>query len=204
MHISEGVLSAPVLATGAVLTGVGVAVGLRRMDLNEVPKVAVLSSAFFVASLIHVPLGPASVHLVLNGINGLLLGWVAFPSILVGLTLQAVLFQFGGFTTLGVNTFNMAFPALLCYSLFSRLVRKQSHGLAVFAGAACGVLSIFIGALLIGVSLVFTGESFLEVAELTIAAHVPVMIVEGVLTAFCVMFLRKVKPELLRATHEIR
>ena len=204
MHISEGVLSAPVLAAGAILTAGSVALGLRKMDLNQVPKVAVLSSAFFVASLIHVPVGPASVHLVLNGINGLLLGWVAFPSILVGLTLQVVLFQFGGFTTLGVNTFNMAFPALIGHLLFSSLVRTQRSGLAALAGAACGALSILLGAVLIGVSLVFTGESFLEVAELTIAAHVPVMIVEGVLTAFCVMFLRKVKPELLRATHAMR
>jgi len=71
-------------------------------------------------------------------------------------------------------------------------------------GAACGALAIFLGAVLIGVSLVFTGESFLEVAELTIVAHVPVMIIEGVLTAFCVMFLRKVKPELLGVPHETR
>ncbi|NHZ72019.1 MAG: cobalamin biosynthesis protein CbiM, partial [Aquificales bacterium] len=33
---------------------------------------------------------------------------MAFPAILVALTLQALLFQFGGFTVLGVNTFNMA------------------------------------------------------------------------------------------------
>ena len=204
MHISEGILSASVLATGAVLTAGGVAVGLRKMDLDEVPKVAVLSSAFFVASLIHVPLGPASVHLVLNGINGLLLGWVAFPSILVGLMLQAVLFQFGGFTSLGVNTFNMAFPALLCYFAFSPLVRRRSVVVAVIGGAACGALSILLGALLIAVSLVFTGESFREVAQLTVAAHIPIMVIEGALTAFCVVFLRKVKPELLGVAHETR
>ena len=204
MHISEGVLAAPVLAAGAALTAGGVAVGLKKMDMDEVPKVAVLSSAFFVASLIHVPVGPASVHLVLNGINGLLLGWVTFPSILIGLTLQAVLFQFGGLTTLGVNTFNMAFPALVCYFLFSPLVRTGSNVLAWVGGVACGVLAVLSGAILIGISLVFTGESFLEVAELTIAAHVPVMIIEGVLTAFCVLFLRKVKPELLGVTHETR
>ena len=45
MHISEGILSAPVLITGAALTAGGVAVGLKKMDVDEVPKVAVLSSA---------------------------------------------------------------------------------------------------------------------------------------------------------------
>ena len=47
--------------------------------------------AIFVASLVHVPVGPSSMHLVLNGLLGLLLGWAAFPAILVGLLLQAVL-----------------------------------------------------------------------------------------------------------------
>ena len=96
MHISEGVLSPPVLVAGAALTAAGVAMGLRKMDNEKIPRVAVLTAAFFVASLIRVPLGPSSVHLILNGLLGLVLGWAAFPAILVGLALQAILFQFGG------------------------------------------------------------------------------------------------------------
>src|SRR4030042_7022817 len=118
MHISEGVLSAPVLITGAILSVVGVAIGLRKMSYDKIPQVAVLSSAFFIASLIHVPVGPSAAHLVLNGFLGILLGWMAFPSILVALSLQALLFQFGGFTPLGVNTVNMAPPAIIAYYLF--------------------------------------------------------------------------------------
>ena len=119
MHISEGVLSPPVLLTGAALTAVGVAVGLKKMDSEKVELVGVLSSAFFVASLIHVPVGPSAVLLVLNGLLGLLLGWTAFPAILVGLALQALLFQFNGLTTFGINTFNMAMPVVCCYYLFA-------------------------------------------------------------------------------------
>ena len=125
MHISEGVLSAPVLVTGAVLAAAGVAVGLKKMDYEKIPQVAVLSSAFFVASLIHVPIGPSSIHLIINGINGLLLGWLCFPSILVALSLQAILFQFGGITVLGINTVNMALPGVICYYLFNRLVNQK-------------------------------------------------------------------------------
>jgi cobalt/nickel transport system permease protein len=47
MHISEGVLSAPVLVTGAALTAVGVAVGLKKMDYEKIPQVAVLTSAWY-------------------------------------------------------------------------------------------------------------------------------------------------------------
>ena len=95
MHISEGVLTAPVLGVGAVLTFYGLAIGLRKMDYEKLPEVAVLSSVFFVASLIHVPIGPSAAHLILNGLCGVLLGWLAFPAIFVGLTLQGVLFEYG-------------------------------------------------------------------------------------------------------------
>ena len=131
MHISEGVLSAPVLLTGAGLTAAGVAVGLRKMDNEKIPQVAVLTSAFFVASLIRIPLGPSAVHLVLNGLLGLVLGWSAFPAILVGVALQALIFQFGGLTTLGVNTFIMAAPAILCHYLFARSIGQRNTGVAM-------------------------------------------------------------------------
>ena len=197
MHISEGVLAAPVLISGAALAAGGVAVGLRKMETSQVPAVALLSSTFFVASLIQVPVGPVSVHLVLNGLTGLLLGWMAFPAILVGLLLQAVFFQFGGLTSLGVNTFNMAFPAVFVCYLFAPL-RRSSRRPLIFAGSAvCGALAILFSALLIGLCLVFTGEPFMKVAQVTVAAHIPVMITEGLLTGFCVLFLKKVKPELL-------
>jgi cobalt/nickel transport system permease protein len=199
VHISEGVLSGPVLITGAVLAAGGVAAGLKRMEPERVPAVALLASAFFVASLIHVPLGPGSVHLVLNGLAGLILGWAAFPALLVGLALQAVLFQFGGLTTLGVNTFSMAFPAVLVSYVFRPFAGSGRQALVFSAGAICGALSVLASGLLIAACLVFTGEHFWEVAQLTVVAHLPVMLVEGVLTGFCVIFLRKVKPEMLGA-----
>jgi len=74
MHISEGVLSPAILIGGTVLTTAGVAIGLKKLDQDEIPLIGILSAAFFVASLIHVPVGPASVHLVLNGLLGLILG----------------------------------------------------------------------------------------------------------------------------------
>ena len=197
MHISKGVLSAPVLVTGALLAAGGTAAGLKKMDYEKIPEVAVLSSAFFVASLIHVPIGPSSVHLVLNGLLGVLLGWMVFPSIVVALTLQAVLFQFGGLTSLGVNTVTMATPGVIAYYLFNLSIRKGNNLVSAVSGFAAGVTGVGIGAILVAVALVSTGESFLGVAKLIVVAHIPVMIIEGIITAFCVIFLKKVKPEVL-------
>lgn len=202
MHISEGVLSAPVLVTGAALAITGVSVGLKKMDYEKIPQAAVLSAAFFVASLIHVPLGPSNVHLVLNGINGLLLGWVCFPSILIALALQAILFQFGGITVLGVNTLAMALPGLIGYYLFGGLIRGENGLLSLIAAFACGLFSVLLSGILVAGALLSTGESFLSAAKLILLAHLPVMIIEGIITLFCVAFLKKVKPELLGGVYE--
>jgi len=204
MHISEGVLSASVLVAGVAMAAAGVSVGLKKMDYERIPQVAVLSSAFFVASLIHVPIGPSNAHLILNGINGLLLGWLCFPSILVALALQALLFQFGGITVLGINTVNMALPGLICYYLFSRLVNREKGPISLAAAFACGLLAVFLSGVLVALSLLFTEESFMSVAKLIVLAHVPVMIIEGIITLFCVAFLKRVKPELLGGIHEKR
>jgi cobalt/nickel transport system permease protein len=196
MHISEGVLSAPVLVAGAAVALAGTAAGLKKLELDRVAQAGMLSAAFFVASLIHVPVGPSSVHLILNGIVGLLLGWAAFPAILTALLLQAMMFQYGGITTLGVNTVIMALPAVICYYLFGSLIHKSKR-LAVPAAFACGAGSVFLGAVLAGFSLMSTEGSFVEVAGLVVTAHLPVMIIEGLVTVFCVAFLKKVKPEML-------
>jgi len=197
MHISEGILSAPVLVTGAGLTATAVGYSLKKMEHKEVPKVAILSSVFFVASLVHVPLGPSSVHLILNGVMGVLLGWSAFPAILVALALQGVLFQFGGITTLGINTFNMAFPAIICFYLFNRGIRGENNFIALILAFVCGFLAVLLSGIMVAAALVFTGEPFMQVAKLALIAHLPVMVLEGVLTAFCIGFLRKVRPEIL-------
>jgi cobalt/nickel transport system permease protein len=197
MHISEGILTAKVLVGGLAVAGAGVAYGLKKMDYDRMPKVAVLSSSFFVASLIHVPIGPSSVHLVLNGLMGILLGWAAFPAILVALIIQAMLFQYGGFTTIGINTANMAIPAIVCFILFRRFIEGESIIKGAVAGFFCGFIAIALSALCVALSLVGAGEAFLAPAKVLFLAHLPVMIIEGVITSFTVVFLKKVKPEML-------
>ncbi len=198
MHISEGVLSPEILAGAAVLTIAGSFVGLKQIEDTEIPTMGILSAAFFVASLVHVPAGPVSVHLVLNGLLGMILGWRAFPAILISLSLQAMFFQFGGITTLGVNTLNMAGPAVFCYLLLG-WSRKRDMDKRVFAVAAflCGALSVLFSGLMVGFTLFLSGDEFLPVAKIAVAAHIPVMVIEGFLTASCMLFLRKVKPEMV-------
>jgi len=197
MHISEGVLSAPVLIAGAGVTASATYIGLKKVKEANIPLVGVLSSAFFVASLIHVPLGPTSVHLLFNGINGIILGWMSFPSLLVALFLQAVLFQFGGLTTLGVNTMNMALPAVLSRYLFLKLLQSNKKAVVAVAASLVAVLSVAGAGLLVAMDLWLTGQAFTSIAKLVLVAHIPIMAIEGIVTPIIILFIRKVHPAIL-------
>lgn len=199
MHIVDGALSNPVVIAGTVLAVGGVAMGLKRLTLERIPATGILSASFFVASLIHVPIGPSSVHLILNGLAGLILGWAAFPALLVGLLLQTVFFGFGGLTVLGVNALNIAGPAVLTWLLFGKLVERSSPTTgAIWAGVG-GAFSIAATTCLVAFSLMLTGDAFIPAAKLVFFAHIPVMVIEALLTGTAVYLVRKVRPDLFSA-----
>jgi cobalt/nickel transport system permease protein len=195
MHISEGILTAPVLAGGAILTTAGTAVGLKKLDYDRIMTVSLLSAAFFVASLIHVPVGPGSVHLLLGGLLGLILGWSAFPAIVVALALQTIFFQYGGMIVLGVNGFCIAGPAVLCGLLLRPWLagnRKQQ----MRAGFLAGCCSMLLSAIFMAAALFLSDHGFLKIATIVLVSHLPVILIEGLITMFVVTFLARVQPEI--------
>jgi cobalt/nickel transport system permease protein len=211
MHIPDGVLPATVCAVGYVTAGASTWYSLRRIKQQKedpregVPKASLLTAAFFVASWIHIPVPPTSVHLVLNGLMGAVLGWYAFPAILIGLFFQTVMFQHGGLTTLGVNATMMGVPALLAYYIFRlrNIGEKESRVWPGLLGFLAGAGGLGLAALLALVLLVTTIPSHLnaEVERASIyaltLAHIPLMVLEGIFTALVVVFLQRVRPELL-------
>ena len=218
MHIPDGILPTGVLVGGYAVTGAATWLSLRKINQQEnpqagVPKAALLTAAFFVASWIHIPLPPTSVHLVLNGLLGVALGYYAFPAILIGLFLQAIMFQHGGLTTLGVNAAMMGIPALLAYGLFQlglRLAptdpanprRRIVVGVAAFVAGALGLaLAAFIAYVLLVTTIPATLDADVERAAITALtlAHLPLALIEGVFTVLVVEFLLRVKPELVAA-----
>ena len=197
MHIAEGVLSAPVLVAGGTLALGGCAVGLRKLDENRLMPTALLAAVFFTGSLVHVPVGPAtSAHLLLNGLAGLFLGWAVFPALAVALLLQAILFQFGGLTTLGVNTWNMAMPAVVA-GLLARPWLQRAGGSRALAAFCCGAGSVLGAAVCTAASLAFTDEGFAAAAKLLLLAQIPIAVVEGLVTVSAVAFVARVRPEML-------
>jgi len=195
MHISEGILNSSTILSGWGLTFLGVGFGLKRVDLDKIPLTALLTSFFFVASLVHIPFGPTSVHLILNGLLGILLGWASFPVIFVGLLLQTIFFQFGGIIVLGVNTFNMAVGAILGFYVFKIGLRFFKN--YFMSGFIASFLAVCISAFFVSLELVLNGDKFLNVSRFIFIAHIPVMVIEGIITGFLISYLRKTKPEIL-------
>lgn len=198
MHISDGVLPTYATVGGYAVSAALAAWSARKIQSEDLPKLAVVTAAFFVASLIHVPLGPTSAHLLIPGLTGALLGPPAFLSIGLGLLLQSFLFQFGGLTALGANTLMMGLPAVICGWIFQRYKGRTQKRQAIVGGLV-GALGTAMAAIFLALLLVTGGEDFLGMAKIALLAHIPVIIIEGIVSAFTIGFLARVKPDLLGA-----
>jgi cobalt/nickel transport system permease protein len=212
MHIPDGILPVPVTAAGYAATAAVTWYSIRKINQQEnprreIPKASLLTAAFFVVSWIHIPMPPTSVHLVLNGLLGAMLGYFAFPAILIGLFFQAVMFQHGGLTTLGVNAMIMGFPAIIAYYIFRlrELGNKQSVRKTAIFGFLAGAVAIVLSVVMFVVILISFLPADLDIATERAAiyalaiAHLPIMAIEGVITSLVAVFLQRVRPELLES-----
>ncbi|HHM05715.1 MAG TPA: cobalt transporter CbiM [Gammaproteobacteria bacterium] len=197
MHISDGVLSEPVLAVGFLGTAAAAAVSLRRMENEEIPKIAVMTSVFFIASLIRVPIGPASIHLILNGLAGVVLGPRAFAAIMLGIVLQAILFGHGGVSVIGVNSLMMGGGALAAYGVWQLRHRFGMARRELVFGALAGATGTVVSGTVLALALVTTGKAFIATAGYVLVAHLPIVIIEAAVTAAAATYLTRVKPEVL-------
>ncbi|MBQ6418137.1 MAG: cobalt transporter CbiM [Synergistaceae bacterium] len=197
MHISEGILSGGMLAVGWAGTVAGVSFGLKHTETDKIIRTALVSSAFFLASLVNIRIGPSSTHLSLIAPMGLILGYSVFPAVFTALLLQAVLFGFGGLVVLGANTMAMGLPALVSYIIFGKVIREGSGKTVAFMLFMAGALAVMMGAGLSGAFLGFSDSNFLGAVKLLMIAHVPLALVEGAVTSFLMMWLKKSAPEFL-------
>lgn len=197
MHISDGILSPPVLAGGWVVAAGLTAVTLRKINLEEIPKISVLTAMFFVADLVHVPAGPTSVHLILNGLMGVVLGLRAFPAVLLGVSLQTLLLGHGGVTVIGENAVNLGGGSLVAFGVWQLRHLTRFPKREVVFGALAGAAGVFSSGMLMATALLLTGREFLVQAKLVVVTHAVIMLLEAVVAGACAGFLARVKPDAL-------
>ena len=200
VHISDGVLDPWLWESGWAVTAVILAYALSKMKTEDVPKLSVITAALFVASLIHMQIGPTSIHFILNGFAGVMLGILAYPCIFVALVLQCFLFGHGGITTIGINAVNMGVPALIAYLIFktgTKLdIRPETKNKVSLFGAIAGGVGVMLALLFLAAELITTGEEFYETAVFVVTAHIPIIAIEAIFTGVLAGFIATVEPEL--------
>lgn len=196
MHISDGVISLEVAASLGLVSVAFCAYSIKKLKNEDIALISSMSALFFIASFIHIPLGPTQIHLLLIGIIGLFLGSLSFLSISIALLLQAILLGYGGLSSLGANIVIMALPAYMIYeinklSFFKALNEKIKFFLV-------GFLSILFAVILMALVLYFAKDEYLIASYSIFLANIPAMILEGIITLFLLLYIKKAIPKLLK------
>ncbi len=200
MHIADGILEAEIAAAGFAGSFGLIVFSLKNSKTREnffrkVPKISVITAALFIASLLSIPVGPTTVHFSFVGLAGILLGPLAVLAVSISLIMQLILFNHGGFSTLGVNIFNFALAALAAHYFFQLkaipFIKNKHMKVRAFLGAALATLMKIVGTSL---ALYLSGFPAFVGLSLT-AVHVPIIIAEGVLTSLLIITLYKTRKE---------
>ena len=204
MHLPDGIVPVELALAGYVASGALTAFALARVNRLPdpragIPRAAMLTTVFFAASLVAIPVPPMSVHLVLSGLMGVMLGWFAMPAIVVGLFLQAVLFGHGGVTTLGLNGLILGLPALLAFGVWRGAGRRWPDVAALAAGGGAVVLAlaIFTAIVLAGLPVVLDAGAETLAIKALLLAHLPLVLAEGGVVLVLLRVLRRVEPALV-------
>ena len=163
MHLSDGVVELPGILAGFAVASALCAWSAHKVRDEEIPRIAVFTAAFFVASLMHLNVPGSSVHLTFNGLVGVVLGRRAFLVFPIGLFLQAALFGHGGLSVLGVNICIFGLPTLVSWRVFE-LVKDRSESWRITGGVIGGFLGVALAGLLLTLVLLSLGEGFKIIA----------------------------------------
>ena len=195
MHISDGVLSLQATVVVSAISVIALAKAIKELKNDDISITAVASAMFFIASFIHIPFGVTQIHLILLGVIGIFLGLSSFIAILIALILQALLLGYGGVVSIGVNLFIMATPALMVYyinknEMFLKINEKIRFFLIGFLGAFFATLFL--------VAILYFSKSEYEWAAYSIfGVNTFTMIIEGMVSMFLLMFIKKTYPKIL-------
>jgi cobalt/nickel transport system permease protein len=203
-------------AVGGVMAAVSVGVGtlsiakVRKDELADakLPLMGVAGALVFAGQMINftIPATGSSGHIG-GGIllAGLLGGFPAFLAIAAVLIIQCLFFADGGLLALGCNIFNMGvIPCMILYPLvFKPLIAKgitakrlsAASIIAVIAGLELGAFGVVLETQISGI----TALPFGTFTALMLPIHLAIGAVEGIVTAAVLVFVWKMRPEILEA-----
>jgi cobalt/nickel transport system permease protein len=208
MHIPDGFLSTPVIATTSVLAAGGLGLALRqtRRELppRRVPLLGVSAAFIFAAQMLNFPVaGGTSGHLIGATLAAVLLGPTAAVVVMSAVLLvQCFIFADGGVTALGANIFNMAIVGTGAGYAAFLLARRLADGtrgtlIGSVVGAWCSTVaaSVACAGELAASRTVAWGMAFPAMTSV----HMLIGAGEALITALVLGAVARSRPELLRA-----
>jgi cobalt/nickel transport system permease protein len=210
MHMADALLSPAVggtmWAATAGLIGYCSKKVKEDLDENRIPLMGVVGAFIFAAQMINftIPATGSSGHLGGGLILAILLGpHAAFLTMASVLAVQALFFADGGLLALGANIFNLGFlPCFIAYPfIFKPLAGSQPRDRRLVAvSILAAVVSLQLGALGVVLETVISGISELPFGTFLLfmlPIHLAIGLVEGIVTALVVLFVRQARPELI-------
>jgi cobalt/nickel transport system permease protein len=211
MHISDGIIDAPVSIAFGVVAAAGVTYAAKRarddLDDRTTPMAGLVAAFIFAVQMLNFPVLPGvSGHLLGGALATLLVGpWLGILCIAVVLLVQGLMFADGGLTALGLNITNMGIvTSLVAAGLVVLLVRRHRPSprsiwvtafviafASVVLGASAFVLEYAMGGTL--------SISLATVTKLQLGYHALIGVGEGLITAMTVGTVAATRPDLVWA-----
>lgn len=212
MHMSDPLLS-PVVGGVAWVVAAGVIAYAasetrRSMDARKPPLMGVLGAFVFAAQMVNfsIPGTGSSGHLGGGTLLSVLLGPApAFLVMASVLTVQALLFADGGLLALGCNLVNLGlFTCFLAYPLVFRPLAgpNPTRARLTVASVVSALVGLVSGAFFVVCETTCSGISTLPFGSFLafmLPIHAVIGLVEGLITAGVLAYVRQARPELLRA-----
>lgn len=213
MHMADALLSPAVGAT--MWAGSVAAIGYSSKKLKEkidnktIPLLGVMGAFIFAAQMINftIPVTGSSGHIGGGMILTIMLGpYAAFLALASVLTVQALFFADGGLLALGCNIWNMGiYPCFLVYPLIYKPIAGDGTSARRISIAA--ILSVIIalqlGAFSVVLETLLSGKTELPFSTFVLLMqpiHLAIGLVEGIITAGIINYVRKARPEIIEAS----
>lgn len=215
MHMADALVSPAVgglmLAASAGAVAYSAYKCKDELDEKKIPLMGVMGAVIFAGQMINftIPGTGSSGHIGGGILLAALLGpFPAFLTITAVLLIQALFFADGGLLALGANIWNMGFYAcLLIYPLvFKPIVKKGLNPTRItVASIVSVVLALSLGAFSVVLETLASGITelpFVTFVGLMIPIHLAIGLVEGIVTGGILVFVYKMRPELLESSFQ--
>lgn len=217
MHMADALLSPAVGAT--MWAGSLAAIGYSskklkdHIDTKTIPLMGITGAFIFAAQMINftIPGTGSSGHIGGGMILAALLGpYAAFLAVASVLVVQALFFADGGLLALGCNIWNLGvYPCFIAYPLiYKPIAGGSANTKRIFIAAVASVIiALQLGAFSVVLETLLSGKSELPFGAFVLMMqpiHLAIGLVEGIITAGIILYVKQARPEILEAHSLVR